>query len=51
MVVPLAHAGHWLAELIYVVPVLAVVGWISVRSILDRRRGVGVDGGGDDQGA
>jgi hypothetical protein len=34
-----AHAGHWLAELMYVVPVLAIVVWISVRAILDRRRG------------
>ena len=45
MVVPLAHAGHWLPELIYVVPVLAVVGWIGFRSLMDRRRG---DVGGDE---
>jgi hypothetical protein len=32
-----AHAGHWLAELMYVAPVVAIVGWIGVRSILDRR--------------
>ena len=36
---PLAHAGHWLAETLYVLPVLAVVLWISVRAILDRRAG------------
>jgi hypothetical protein len=34
---PVAHVGHWLVETLYVVPVLAVVVWISVRSILDRR--------------
>lgn len=33
-----AHAGHWLAELMYVAPVLAVVIWIGVRALLDRRR-------------
>ena len=39
MIAPLAHAGHWLVELMYVFPVLAIVVWISVRAILDRRRG------------
>jgi flagellar biosynthesis/type III secretory pathway M-ring protein FliF/YscJ len=33
-----AHVGHWLAELMYVAPVLAVVAWISIRSLLDRRQ-------------
>jgi hypothetical protein len=35
---PLAHAGHWLAETLYVLPVVVVVTWISIKSILDRRR-------------
>ena len=35
---PPAHAGHWLAQLLYVLPVVVVVGWISIRAILDRRR-------------
>lgn len=35
----LAHAGHWLVELMYVLPVLAIVVWISIRAIIDRRRG------------
>jgi len=34
---PLAHAGHWLAEVLYVAPVVVVVTWISVRALLDRR--------------
>ena len=34
----LAHAGHWLVELMYVLPVLAIVVWISIRAIIDRRR-------------
>ena len=33
----LAHAGHWLADVLYVLPVLVVVGWISIRALLDRR--------------
>lgn len=35
----LAHAdgGHWIIEALYVLPVLLVVGFISVRAILDRR--------------
>ena len=35
---PLAHAGDWLVSLIYMGPVIAIVTWISVNSILDRRR-------------
>ena len=33
----LAHVGHWALDLLYVAPVLIVVGFISVRAILDRR--------------
>ena len=38
MMLPLAHAGHWLVEALYVLPVVAVVTWISIKSVLDRRR-------------
>ena len=34
-----AHSGHWVVNLIYVGPVILVVGWISVQALLDRRRG------------
>ena len=34
-----AHAGPWLAELLYVMPVLVIVVWISIKALLDRRRG------------
>ena len=34
----LAHAGHWLVELMYVLPVVVIVVWISIRAVLDRRR-------------
>lgn len=39
MTFPLAHAGHWLVEMMYLLPVVVVVGWMSVRALLDRRRG------------
>ena len=32
---PVAHAGHWIAETLYVLPVLVVVTWISVKSLLE----------------
>ena len=32
-----AHLGPWLAELLYVLPLLGRVVWISLRAILDRR--------------
>ena len=38
MTLPLAHAGHWLADLLYVAPVVGIVIWIGVKSLLDRRR-------------
>lgn len=33
----LAHVGHWLADLLYVAPVLVVAAWIGGRALLDRR--------------
>jgi hypothetical protein len=38
MTVPVAHVGHWLAEALYIAPVVVIVGWLSVRALLDRRR-------------
>jgi hypothetical protein len=35
----LAHAGHWLAGLLYLAPVLIVVGALGLQSMKDRRRG------------
>ncbi len=37
---PLAHiaSGHWYEALLYVAPVVVIVGWISVKALLDRRR-------------
>jgi hypothetical protein len=35
---PLAHAGHWLASLLYVLPVLLIVGALRWQSWRDTRR-------------
>jgi len=35
----LAHAGHWLVQLIYLVPVVVLVGVVLVGRARDRRRG------------
>jgi hypothetical protein len=35
----LAHAGHWLAGLLYLAPVLIVVGALVLQSYKDRRLG------------
>ena len=35
---PLAHAGHWIASLLYLVPVLVVVGALAWQSWRDKRR-------------
>jgi hypothetical protein len=47
MTLPLAHAGHWLAQMAYVMPVIVIVVWISVRALLDRRRGARAPEGQD----
>jgi hypothetical protein len=41
----LAHAGHWIAGLLYLAPVLIVVGALAFQNLKDRRAG---DGGTDD---
>ena len=35
----LAHAGHWLASLIYVIPVAGLIIYLGVQRRRDRRRG------------
>jgi hypothetical protein len=37
----LAHAGHWLAGLLYLAPVVIVVGALVFQSWKDRREGDG----------
>jgi hypothetical protein len=33
----LAHAGHWLASLIYVIPVAGLIGYLGLQTLRDRR--------------
>jgi hypothetical protein len=42
-----AHAGHWFAGLLYLAPVLIVVGALGWQSYKDRRDGDGDDGDPD----
>ena len=37
MIVPLAHAGHWIVNVLYLVPLLLVIAMLGVSSIRDRR--------------
>lgn len=41
----LAHAGHWFAGLLYLAPVLIVVGALVLQSWKDRRLGPDEDDG------
>jgi hypothetical protein len=48
----LAHAGHWLAGLLYLAPVVIVVGALGFQSWKDRRDGdADADADGDDPDA
>lgn len=38
--IPIAHAGHWVASLLYLAPLLLVIGALGWQSLRDRRRGV-----------
>lgn len=42
----LAHIGHWYAELLYVLPVALVAGWLGLSSWREKRRAGEPDGGG-----
>jgi hypothetical protein len=37
MMLPIAHAGHWIADLLYVFPLVIALGFLAVQSIRDRR--------------
>ena len=47
----LAHAGHWIAGLLYLAPVLIVVGALWYQSWKDKRRGPDEDDEGGADGA
>jgi hypothetical protein len=38
MTPPIAHAGHWIADLLYVAPLAVALGFLFVQSRRDKRR-------------
>jgi hypothetical protein len=34
----MAHAGHWLESLVYLVPIVGFAIWLGVTTVKDRRR-------------
>jgi hypothetical protein len=50
MLFQLAHAGHWLVQVVYFVPVLGFIVWLVVTQIKDRRRGDDDEEGGSPTG-
>lgn len=38
MTPPIAHAGHWIADLLYVLPPAIALGFLALQSIRDRRK-------------
>ena len=37
MIAPLAHAGHWAVNLLYVLPLVVAVGVLGYQTMKDRR--------------
>ena len=37
MTLPIAHAGHWLVNVLYFVPVVAFIIWLAITTIRERR--------------
>ena len=37
LIVPIAHVGHWAVNLLYVAPLVIVVGVLAYQSLKDRR--------------
>jgi hypothetical protein len=44
MTLVLAHAGHWLESVVYLIPIVGFATWLAITAIKDRRRRR-VDGG------
>lgn len=36
---PVGHAGHWIVDLLYVVPLVAFIGWLLIVNLRARRAG------------
>jgi hypothetical protein len=37
MTPPIAHAGHWLESIVYLVPIAGFAIWLGVSTVRDRR--------------
>ena len=46
--VPIAHAGHWLESVVYLVPIVGFALWLAFTTIKDRRARARGEGGGRD---
>ena len=38
MTLPIAHAGHWIADLLYVLPLAVALGFLALQSIRDKKK-------------
>ena len=45
-VLPIAHVSHWLVNVLYLVPLVLIVGMLAVSSIKDRRAEAAEGAGG-----
>ena len=43
----LAHAGHWLVQAVYFLPVVAFLVWLGITQLKARREGDGEPDGGN----
>jgi hypothetical protein len=42
---PIAHAGHWLTNIAYFLPVVVFIVWLAITQIKERRRSRGLGPG------
>jgi hypothetical protein len=35
---PIAHAGHWIESVVYLVPIIGFAVWLGVATLRDRRK-------------
>ncbi len=35
---PIAHSGHWILDVVYVAPFVGLLVWLGFRTLQDRRR-------------
>ena len=45
----IAHAGHWLESLVYLVPIVGFAVWLVITTVKDRRRQRAEGGGPSDE--